>query len=106
MKPEIEIRECHTVEEFQGCVELQRDVFATSDLENSPVRHLIVTKYAGGFTLGAFAGERMVGFVLSVPGFAGKERFFYSHMAAVAREFQSQGIGARLKWAQRARALQ
>jgi len=104
-KTNIKIRECETVEELQGCVDLQRKVFATPDLENSPVRHLIVTKFAGGFTLGAFDGEKMVGFVLSVPGFKGENRFFYSHMTAVDQDFQNYGIGARLKWAQRERAL-
>lgn len=102
----IEIREAQTVEELQGCVDLQRLVFATPDLENSPVRHLIVTKYAGGFTLAAFNGSKMVGFVLSVPMFKGSERAFYSHMTAVDKSYQNYGIGAKLKWAQRERALQ
>ncbi len=105
-KPEIKIREVTTVEEMQGCVDLQREVFATPDLENSPVRHLIVTKCAGGFTLGAFDGEKMVGFVLSVPGFKSENRFFYSHMTAVDKNYQNLGIGAKLKWAQRERSLQ
>ena len=102
----IEIREVSTVEELQGCVDLQRAVFATPDLENSPVRHLIVTKAAGGFTLAAFDGAQMVGFVLSVPMFKGAERAFYSHMTAVDKNYQNYGIGAKLKWAQRERALQ
>lgn len=101
----IEIREVSTVAELQGCVDLQREVFSTPDLENSPVRHLIVTKSAGGFTLGAFDGAKMIGFVLSVPMFKGTERAFYSHMTAVSHEYQNYGIGAKLKWAQRERAL-
>jgi len=101
----IEIREITSVEELSECVELQREVFALPDLEISPVRHLIVTKNAGGFTLGAFFQKRLVGFVLSVPGFLGSERSFYSHMTAVSGGFQSYGIGTRLKWAQRERAL-
>lgn len=103
---EIEIREVTTVEEFAACVALQKEVFASPDLEISPVRHLIVTMHAGGWTLGAFAGEKLVGFVLSVPMFRNlTERAFYSHMTAVRQEFQNLRIGARLKWAQRARAL-
>lgn len=102
---EIIIRECRSVEELQGCVDLQREVFASPDLENSPVRHLIVTKYAGGFTLGAFDGGKMVGFVLSVPMFRGTERALYSHMTAVDKNYQNSGVGARLKWAQREKAL-
>ena len=102
---EIEIRECKTIEELSECVELQREVFALPEIEISPVRHLIVTKHAGGFTLGAFQEKTLIGFVLSVPAFLRGEKAFYSHMTAVRKDFQSAGIGAKLKWAQRARSL-
>lgn len=105
MKNSIEIKECTTLDELSACVQLQRDVFALPEVELSPVRHLIVTKNAGGFTLGAYDGERLVGFVLSVPAFMRGERALYSHMTAVDKEYQSYGIGGRLKWGQRARAL-
>lgn len=97
----IDIRECTTLEELLLCQELQKEVFGLPDLEVSPVRHLVVTRSAGGFILGAFSGERLIGFVLSVPGFTGENRFFYSHMTAVSKDFQNSGIGAKLKWAQR-----
>ncbi len=103
--PKITIREVETVEELQGCVDLQRKVFGTPDLETSPVRHLVVTKFAGGFTLGAFDEGKMIGFVLSVPMFKELTRAFYSHMTAVDPAYQNHGIGAKLKWAQRSRAL-
>ena len=102
---EIEIRECETIEELSECVQLQREVFALPEIEISPVRHLVVTKHAGGFTLGAFDGKNLIGFVLSVPAFLHGEKAFYSHMTAVRKDFQSAGIGAKLKWAQRARSL-
>jgi predicted GNAT superfamily acetyltransferase len=102
----LEIRECTTVDEFDACIALQREVFSLPDLEISPRRHLIVSRFAGGWTLGAFHEEKLIGFVLSVPAFRGEERIFYSHMTAVKKEFQSHGVGARLKWAQRARALE
>ncbi len=102
---EIKIRECETVEELSECVELQREVFALPEIEISPVRHLIVTKHAGGFTLGAFSGDILIGFVLSVPAFLRGEKAFYSHMTAVRKDFQSYGVGAKLKWAQRSRSL-
>ncbi len=101
----IEIRECESIEELTECVQLQRDVFALPEIEISPVRHLIVTKHAGGFTLGAFHNRNLVGFVLSVPALLRGEKSFYSHMTAVRKDFQSAGIGAKLKWAQRARSL-
>ncbi|MEQ1646825.1 MAG: GNAT family N-acetyltransferase [Pyrinomonadaceae bacterium] len=105
MGEKIEIRECVTLDELADCVQLQRDVFALPEVELSPVRHLIVTKNAGGFTLGAYDGGRLVGFVLSVPAFMRGERAFYSHMTAVLAEYQSHGVGRSLKWAQRTRAL-
>ncbi len=104
-KDKIIIREAAAIEELNDCVALQREVFALPELEISPVRHFIVTKHAGGFTLGAFAENKLVGFVLSVPAFCGGERFFYSHIAGVLPAFQSCGIGAQLKWAQREKAL-
>ncbi len=55
--------------------------------------------------LGAFAGGDLVGFVLSVPALLRGGTAFYSHMTAVSERFQGSGVGARLKWAQRTRAL-
>ncbi len=105
MENEIEIRECSTLEQLAECVQLQRDVFALPEVELSPVRHFIVTKNAGGFTLGAYDGDKLAGFVLSVPAVVRGEHAFYSHMTGVRAEYQSHGIGAKLKWAQRTRAL-
>ena len=105
MDTAIEIRECVTLVELAECVQLQRDVFALPEVELSPIRHFVVTKNAGGFTLGAYDGDRLAGFVLSVPAFLRGEQAFYSHMTGVRAEYQSHGIGAKLKWAQRTRAL-
>jgi len=108
---DINIRECTTVEEFDQCVRLQREAFGLPDLELSPRRHLIVARSAGGFTLGAFDGGRMVGYVLNQiavrenPETGAEETIGYSHMMAVAKEYQNRGVGARLKWAQRARVV-
>jgi predicted GNAT superfamily acetyltransferase len=100
------IRECTTIEEFDGCVYLQREAFGLRDLELSPRRHLIVSRQAGGWTLGAFAGDRMVGFVHHLAAVRpNNEIFGYSHVMAVAKDYQNKGVGARLKWAQRERAL-
>jgi predicted GNAT superfamily acetyltransferase len=101
----VEIRQVTTIEEFDACVQLQREVFGLPDLEISPRRHLIVTTQAGGWALGAFVAAKLVGFVLHLPAVRGDEIFGYSHMMAVAAEYQNQGVGARLKWAQRARSM-
>ncbi len=101
----IEIHECQAFEELSACVQLQRDVFALPEIEISPVRHLIVTRSAGGFILGAYQENELIGFVLSVPAVLHGEKAFYSHMTAVKKEFQSYGIGTKLKWAQREKSL-
>lgn len=103
---EIQIRECTTIEEFDSCVALQREAFGLPDLEISPRRHLIVSRQAGGWTLAAFVAGRMIGFVHHLAAVRpNNEIYGYSHMMAVAKDYQNKGIGARLKWAQRERAL-
>jgi predicted GNAT superfamily acetyltransferase len=100
------IRECTTIEELDNCISLQREAFELPDLEISPRRHLIVSRQAGGWTLGAFVSERLVGFVHHMAAVRSDNKVFgYSHMMAVAKDVQNLGIGARLKWAQRERAL-
>lgn len=109
---DIVIRECVTLGELDSCVRLQREVFGLPDREVSPPRHLIVSRQAGGWTLGAFVPEggqgsdRLVGFVHHLAAVCGNEIFGYSHMMAVAVEYQNKGVGARLKWSQRERALE
>ena len=80
-------------------------MFGLPDLEISPRRHLIVSHCAGGWTLGAFVQGQLVGFVHHLAAVKGDYIFGYSHMMAVAAEYQNKGVGAQLKWAQRKRAL-
>src|SRR5438128_8600745 len=101
----VEVREVSTIEEYDACIMLQREVFGLPELEISPRRHLIVSREAGGWTLGAFIEGELVGFVHHLAAVRGDEIFGYSHMMAVSAAYQNQGVGARLKWAQRARAL-
>ncbi|MCA1567775.1 MAG: GNAT family N-acetyltransferase [Acidobacteria bacterium] len=103
---EVSIRECTTIEEFDTCVRLQREVFHMPDLELSPRRHLIVSRLTGGWILGAYrAGGELVGFVHHLVAVRDAEIVGYSHMMAVSATYQNRGLGARLKWAQRERAL-
>ena len=102
----IEVRECRTIGEFDACVALQREAFGYSDLEIAPRRYLILSRRAGGFTLGAFNGDELVGFVHHLVAVRGHQEIIgYSHMMAIAAAYQNRGVGARLKWAQRRRAL-
>src|SRR5712692_5735240 len=104
---EVLIRECTTIDDLDGCVNLQREAFGLPEIEISPRRHLIVTREAGGWTLGAFVGSRLVGFVHHLVAVRRQDEIIgYSHMLAVADDYQNKGVGTRLKWAQRARALE
>jgi predicted GNAT superfamily acetyltransferase len=104
---DVVLRECTTIEEFDACVRLQREVFGIPDLELSPRRHLIVSRSAGGWIIGAFTatGDELVGFVHHLVAARADEIIGYSHMMAVSARYQNRGLGARLKWAQRERAL-
>ena len=103
---ELLIRECTTIDDLDGCVNLQREAFGLPDIEISPRRHLIVSRQAGGWTLGAFVASRLVGFVHHLVAVRNNSEIFgYSHMMAVAKDYQNKGVGARLKWAQRERAI-
>ncbi len=104
--PPVTIRELTTIEEFDACVRLQREVFGLEDLELSPRRHLIVARQAGGWVLGAFVEGELAGFVHHLVAVRGRDEIIgYSHMMAVSPTRQNLGLGARLKWAQRERAL-
>src|SRR3954466_6092783 len=101
VRPAVDIREVSTIKDFDACIELQREVFGLPDLEISPRRHLIVSRLAGGWTLGAFDGDRLVGFVHQMAAVQdNREVIGYSHMMAVKREYQKRGLGALLKWKQ------
>lgn len=105
--PEYTIRECTTVEDFTGCLNLQRKVWQFSDLDITPLRSFVVTRHSGGASFGAFDRDnQLVGFCLMLPAFdeTGKP-YFYSQMLAVEPDLQNSGLGVRLKLAQREFAL-
>jgi predicted GNAT superfamily acetyltransferase len=55
--------------------------------------------------MGAFVGNEMVGFALSVPGTSSGRIYLHSHMLAVRQEYRNGGLGRRLKLLQREDAL-
>ncbi len=103
---DIKIRECKNLNELEDCVRLQKEAFSLPAIELSPIRHFIVNRNVGGFTLGAFFQDRLIGFSLSIPAFLRGEKAFYSHMTAVDEEFQGFGIGSTIKWEQRRYSLE
>lgn len=105
--PEYSIRQCGTLEEFEACLQMQRDVWQFSDLDVTPLRSFVISTRGGGFTLGAFdASNRLLGFAHALASFDERLRpYYYSQMLAVEPGHQNAGIGVRLKLAQREHAL-
>lgn len=98
-------RQCRGIEEMRACVALQKEVWNFSDAELVPLRMFVVAEKVGGQVMGAFEGDRMVGFALSIPGSRSGHLYLHSHMLAVRKEFRNHGLGRRLKLFQREDAL-
>ncbi len=113
-QPEIIIRRVQTIEEYQTCQRIHRQVWGFGPEDT--VMHLplmVALQEYGGLVLGAFAAdaatraESQVGFAL---GFTGRDEmsgryFHYSQIAAALTEWQSRGVGFALKTAQRREVL-
>ncbi len=101
----IVLRRCHGLEELRACVALQKEVWNFTDAELVPLRMFVVADKVGGQVMGAFEGDHMVGFALSVPGTRSGHVYLHSHMLAVRKDHRNGGLGRRLKLLQREDAL-
>jgi predicted GNAT superfamily acetyltransferase len=103
----IELRALTESRQFQEAVELQKTVWGFNDVELLPVRLFVVATKVGGQAFGAFDGNRMVGFLLAIPGLKpGGGSYLHSHMLGVLAEYRNQGVGRMLKLRQREDALE
>lgn len=101
----IEIRPLTTLDHFERCVVLQLEVWGYSDGDVIPRRVFLVAQKIGGQVLGAFDGETVIGFAMSLPGYRNGHAYLHSHMLAVLPEYRNHGLGRRLKLAQRDDAI-
>jgi predicted GNAT superfamily acetyltransferase len=62
---------------------------------------LIAAQHHGGLVLGAYDGRRMVGVLFGITDVDKGRPYHYSHITGVAKEYQSKGVGFKLKLAQR-----
>jgi predicted GNAT superfamily acetyltransferase len=102
---EFTYRDLTTLEEFAQVVELERQIWGPGYDEVVPVPILAVSVHRGGILIGAFDGDRMIGFVYSLPGIKDGKATQWSHMAGVVAEHRSAGLGQTLKLLQRDRTL-
>jgi predicted GNAT superfamily acetyltransferase len=91
--------------DYEQCVEVQLAVWGYSDSDVIPKRVFIVAERIGGQVMGAYNGTALVGFAMAFPGYRDGRPYLHSHMLAVLPEYRNQGLGRRLKLAQRDDAL-
>jgi predicted GNAT superfamily acetyltransferase len=103
----IELRKLTSIADFEEAVELQKTIWGFADIELLPRRLFVVANKIGGQTLGAFDGDRMVAFLIAIPGLkADGTQYIHSHMLGTLREYRDRGLGKRLKLMQREDALE
>ncbi len=100
------IRPLSEIAEFQACVELQRETWGSADIDIMPARYFVTSTHIGGLVLGAFDGDRFVGFVNATPALRNGMVYWRSHMLAISGDYWNSGIGAELKLTQREHALE
>ena len=101
----IAIRKCRNIDELRACVDLQREVWKFEEVDLVPLRMFVVAEKIGGQVIGAFDGDTLVGYALSVPGSRNNRAYLHSHMLAVRESFRNSGLGRSLKLAQRDDAI-
>lgn len=108
----IEIRPFADVAEVAQIEDIQRQAWNRFDLEIVPGRLLYAMEHNGACLIGAFDDEKVVGFAFGILGtdqesgdrvdqVAAARLLLYSVIMGVLPEYQSHGVGYRLKMAQR-----
>ncbi|HVF92538.1 MAG TPA: GNAT family N-acetyltransferase [Blastocatellia bacterium] len=95
------IREARTEDDYHAIEDIQKEAWGFSDLDVVPMATLVATVHAGGIALGAFEGERMIGFAYGFPALEEGRLSIHSHMLAVRNDCRNLQAGFYLKVAQR-----
>lgn len=103
----ISVRTITEISDLREAVRLQKIIWGFEDLELLPVRMFVVANRVGGQTMAAFDGDKMVGFLIAVPGIkTDGTHYLHSNMMGVLAEYRNAGVGRQLKLAQRVEALE
>ena len=92
------------IAEFEQCVRLQREIWGMADIDLIPSRSYAIQHHIGGLVLGAFDSDGLIGFVNATPGIREGKPYWHSLTLAVAQDYWKQGVGFKLKVAQREHA--
>lgn len=103
LNDEVSIRNLQTVTELEKVRELEALIWSLED--SVPVNQTVAAVKNGGFVLGAFLHEKLIGFQYSFPGFDGAKAYLCSHSLGIHPDYRAFGVGEKLKWAQKKTAL-
>jgi predicted GNAT superfamily acetyltransferase len=101
----ITYRDLKALDEFAEVVNLEREIWGPGYDDPVPVPILVISVLRGGILIGAFDGDRLIGFVYSLPGIKAGKPTQWSHMLGVIDQFRNDGIGYKLKLLQRERTM-
>lgn len=102
----MDIRPLATPAEFRAAEQFQLDVWGFDPREITPLTELVVAQKHGGLVLGAFDGDRLVGFLFGWIGRGNGRTYHYSRMTGVVPELRDRGLGLQMKLWQRRWALE
>ena len=64
----VSVRHCRGLDEFGTCIEIERAVWGSADIDLVPLPLFVIAAETGGEVLGAFDADRMIGFTLALAG--------------------------------------
>ncbi len=102
--PEIQIRHCSSIADYEACVRIQHAIWGESIAVPVPI--FVVAHHTGGQILGAWLEGKMIGFTQAFTALRSGKLFLHSHIAAVLPEDRDRGVGRSMKLFQRQDALQ
>lgn len=106
MNNHISITILQTPESFEQATDVEIAVWGLSQRDAIPSSMFRAITLNGGILLGAHDGESLIGIAFAFPTFRNERRILWSHLTGVLRRYQGQGIGEKLKLAQREWAIQ
>lgn len=104
-KPVLTIRDLSTIEDLSQAIAVEKEVWASDDLDLTPLTLAIAAKEAGSLWIGAFDGPKLAGYAFAFHALENGRPSLHSHMLAVREQYREYDLGTKLKLAQRERAL-
>ena len=105
---DVQIRRARGLEDYQAVVQLQKDVWSYTEMEDIaavPIL-MIANRFGGAVLVAQESSGRFIGFAMANLGWTRERKlFWWSHMTAVIEEYRGRDIGLRLKMSQRDEAL-